>query len=42
MEELVPSGVVLVENIERKRKEYPQFAGIYLIQPTKNNFEIIE
>ena len=42
MAELTENGIVVVENINRKRKDYPNFRAIYFLVPEKRNFEIIQ
>lgn len=40
--ELTENGVFIVENIERKRKDYPKYPSIYFLTPTDSNIDFIE
>lgn len=42
MPELMQKGVTVVDNIEKVRKAYPSFRGVYLVAPTKANINSIQ
>lgn len=42
LSELMLAGITAVESIEKTRKAFPNFKGIYFLVPTKENIELLQ
>lgn len=40
--ELMQKGVTMIENLRKTRKAYPSFRAVYLVEPTKESFNLIQ